>query len=135
VRCGKGAKDRYVPLPSRRWSGSASTGTPTATRCGFFRLRAVVGVGMSTSATPMPRTSVQDALRAALKASGLHKRASVHTFRHAWATPLLEAGVNLRLIQQYLGHNSPTTTAIYTHLTVKAEAMARDVLQELLAAL
>jgi site-specific recombinase XerD len=41
--------------------------------------------------------------------------------------------VNLRLIQQYLGHNAPTTTAIDTHLTVKAEAMARAVLQELMA--
>jgi site-specific recombinase XerD len=41
--------------------------------------------------------------------------------------------VNLRLIQQYLGHNSPTTTAIYTHLTVKAEALARDALQQLMA--
>lgn len=49
----------------------------------------------------MPRTSVQGAFRAALIASGLNKRASVHTRRHRSATPLLEAGVNLRLIQDY----------------------------------
>jgi site-specific recombinase XerD len=72
----------------------------------------------------MPRNSVQDAFRAALKASGIHKRASVHTLRHSWATHLLEAGVNLRLIQHYLGPRSPSTTALSTHLTVKAEATA-----------
>ena len=77
---------------------------------------------MATASTPMPRNSVQDALRAALKASGLHKRASVHTLRHLWATPLLEAGVNLRLIQPSLGHHSPTTTALSPHLTVKADS-------------
>jgi site-specific recombinase XerD len=41
--------------------------------------------------------------------------------------------VHLRLIQDYLGHNTPTTTAIYTPLTVKADAMARDALTELMA--
>ena len=83
----------------------------------------------------MPRNSVQDAFRAALTASGLTKRASVHTLRHSYATHLLEAGVNLRLIQDYLGHDSPTTTALYTHLTVKADALARDALQGFMDAL
>jgi integrase/recombinase XerD len=41
--------------------------------------------------------------------------------------------VHLRLIQAYLGHNTPTTTALYTHLTVKADAMARDALTALMA--
>ena len=61
----------------------------------------------------MARSSVQDAFRAALKQSGSNKRASVHTLRHSWATHLLEAGVNLRLIQEYLGHSSATTTSLY----------------------
>lgn len=43
--------------------------------------------------------------------------------------------MHLRLIQQYVGHNSPTTTALSTHLTVKAEARARHALQELMAGL
>ena len=66
---------------------------------------------------PISRASLQSAFGRAVKASGVHKRAHVHTLRHSYATHLLEAGVNLRLIQDYLGHTSPQTTAIYTHLT------------------
>jgi integrase/recombinase XerD len=90
------------------------------------------GLGMATASTPMPRHSVQDALRAALRARGIHKRASVPTLRHAWATPLLEAGVHLRLMQHYLGHHSPSTTALSTHLTVHADAIATEAINRLL---
>ena len=62
----------------------------------------------------------------------IKKRASVHTLRHSYATHLLEADVNLRLIQKYLGHNTLTTTSIYTHLTDKAMATATDTINELM---
>ena len=65
----------------------------------------------------MNRSSLQSAFKRAVRASGINKRAHVHSLRHSYATHLLEAGVNLRLIQTYLGHSSPKTTAIYTHLT------------------
>ena len=71
----------------------------------------------STETEAVRRSSLQSAFVRAVKQSGVHKRAHVHTHRHSYATHLLEAGVNLRLIQDYLGHTSPSTTAIYLHLT------------------
>jgi site-specific recombinase XerD len=50
-------------------------------------------------------------------------------------TNLLEAGLNLRLIQAYLGHSSPATTSLYTHLTVKSEQLAADVINRLMTEL
>jgi integrase/recombinase XerD len=78
---------------------------------------------------------VQKAFQAALQQSGVHKEATVHTLRHSYATHLLEAGVSLRIIQLYLGHASPATTAIYTHLTSAMEVQTSDKINEMLAGL
>jgi site-specific recombinase XerD len=80
----------------------------------------------------MSKRGVQYAFGAALKASGIHKRATVHTLRHSWATHLLEAGVNLRQLQVWLGHGSLSTTAVYTHLTRLAEALAAEAVNRLM---
>jgi integrase/recombinase XerD len=54
--------------------------------------------------------------------AGIHKRhVSVHTLRHCYATHLLEAGVNRRVIQPYLGHAQLETTMVYLHLTQKGQ--------------
>ena len=79
---------------------------------------------MATATKPRPRSSVPDAFRAALRKSGIPKRACIHTLRHSWATHLLETGVNRRLIQESRGHHSPATTALHTHLTLQAQELA-----------
>jgi site-specific recombinase XerD len=82
---------------------------------------------------PMSESAVQNAFRLALAASGIKTRATPHTLRHSYATHLLEEGVSIRLISQYLGHASLDTTLIYTHLTAVSEERAVAALQRLFA--
>jgi len=128
VRLGKGAKDRYVPLPERTLEMLRAHWITHRHPVWLFPARK----GVTTASGPMCESGVQRAFRAALQESGVQKPATVHTLRHSYATHLLEAGVNLRIIQVYLGHNSPSTTALYTHLTRPAELLATEVLNRLL---
>ncbi len=58
-------------------------------------------------------------IKMAAKKAGLHKRVTSHTFRHSYATHLLQAGIDLRSIQELLGHKSVETTMIYTHVVAE----------------
>jgi len=69
--------------------------------------------------------------RRAVKQSGVHKGAHVHTLRHSYATHLLEYGVHLRVIQEYLGHSSLRTTQLYTHLTREVRDATLDPINRL----
>ena len=130
VEQGKGGKDRYVPLPERtlfelrNWyktHRNANWLFPAAGRPGKHN-------EFQSAIRPTPITNVQNAFRVALRKSGVNKRASVRTLRHSYATHLVELGVNLRLIQDYLGHMSPKTTAIYAHLTDVAHNQAKGII-------
>jgi integrase/recombinase XerD len=132
VRHGKGNKDRYVPLPQRTLELLRDYWSTHRNPVLIFPAEGRDHIALSKATEPMSKSSVQDAFRAALKQSGINKRASVHTLRHSWATHLLEAGVHLRLIQEYLGHNSPATTSVYTHLTVKAEQLGAEAINRVI---
>jgi site-specific recombinase XerD len=121
---GKGKKDRFMPLPKvtlqllrAHWRTHHSPLWlfPAPTRHGLAH-------SLKHDGGPVTRSSLQSAFRRAVQRAGIAKRAHVHTLRHSYATHLLEAGVNLRLIQDNLGHRSPRTTTIYTHLTGGTDA-------------
>lgn len=133
VRHGKGAKDRYVPLPQSTLEILRRYWVTHRNPLLIFPAPGRGGIHTQGATESMPKSSVQIAFKEALKESRVNKLASVHTLRHSWATHLLEAGVNLRLIQEYLGHDSPTTTAIYTHLTVRSEQNATEAIHQIMA--
>lgn len=133
VRLGKGGKDRYVPLPDTLLPLLRAHWATHHHPVWLFPGRPTPGQRSPQASAPMCASGVQRAFRAALAASGVHKAASVHTLRHSWATHLLEAGVNLRLIQTWLGHTSLQSTALYTHLTRQTEDLAGATLNRLLA--
>lgn len=119
IRGAKRNKDRLVPLPRRALELLRTHWKTHRNPDWLFPKR---GRGRAKNATAtateaMSRNSLQLAFRRALRASGIKKKAHIHTLRHSYATHLLEAGENLRQIQLNLGHSSPTTTALYTHLT------------------
>lgn len=133
VRHGKGAKDRYVPLPEGALEMLRQFWRTHRHPLWLFPTSTGSTVSPAMALKPIHPSSVQKAFKAALRQSGVQKPATVHTLRHSYATHLLEAGVNLRLIQAHLGHSSPKTTALYTHLTRRAEDLAAEAINRVLA--
>ena len=123
IRKSKRNKDRYVMLSPvllqmlRHWWVAARPVTylfPSRTGS----RRALVG-------------TVQRACKEAQERAGIDKRVTPHTLRHSFATHLLDAGTDLRVIQELLGHSSPRTTAIYTHVSTKLISQTQSPLDAL----
>jgi site-specific recombinase XerD len=121
ARYAKRSKDRYVPLPQATLHMLRHYWSTHRHPLWLFPGRPPAGKPPAEAVGHVSSRSIQLAFEAALRDCGIQKSATVHTLRHSYATHLLEAGVDLRYIQAYLGHASPQTTAIYTHLTEKGE--------------
>jgi site-specific recombinase XerD len=80
----------------------------------------------------MEASSVQAAFRATVQESGIQKRLTIQSLRHAYATHLLELGMDMRLIQGLMGHSDSKTTARYAHITKVARDHTADRLHVLL---
>ena len=71
---------------------------------------------LNRAGRPLSRVSVFNLVKEQAMAAGIHKEISPHTFRHSFATHLIEGGADLRIVQEMLGHESILTTEIYTHI-------------------
>lgn len=116
VRGGKGNKDRLVTLPEmsllalrRYWKTHRH---PT-----LIFPNGRTDEERRAARSMMDRGGVQKSLKAIAVSCGIRKHVSPHTLRHCYGALALEAGVNLRVIQHEMGHDRPTTTALYTQLT------------------
>jgi site-specific recombinase XerD len=111
VRQGKESKDRYVPLPQMALTLLRQQWCVHRHPRLLFLSSKKEDNGKPSS---ISGSSVRRALKRALVACGVQKKATPHTLRHSYATHLAEAGVSLRVIQAYLGHSSIKSTMIYT---------------------
>jgi site-specific recombinase XerD len=123
VRHGKGAKDRTVML-------SPQLLAILRTYWRLARPKEWLFPGRDET-KPIDVQVLHAACRSATKAAGLAKRVTVHTLRHSFATHLLESGVDIRIIQVLLGHNSLSTTARYTQVATTTIARTQSPLDRL----
>ena len=106
VRQGKGMKDRIVSLPSS-----------ISEELQPFLLQDFPYIFRSERGSKVHLRTIQMIVKNAAKKAGIKKYVHPHTLRHSYATHLLEAGTDLRIIQRLLGHSSVKTTEIYTHIS------------------
>ncbi len=110
IRGAKGKKDRYVPLAKN---------TLTHLREYYKEERPVVYLFEAKKGKKYSRTSINNVIKNTAAKAKICKRVYPHILRHSFATHNLEQGMDLRLIQELLGHESSKTTEIYTHVSQK----------------
>lgn len=112
---GKGSKERIVPIGEQAIHFTnlyLKNVRPLIARVG----KSASHVFLSMRGTPLSRMGFWKILRRYVASAGIKKKASPHTFRHSFATHLLEGGADLRAVQEMLGHADISSTQIYTHL-------------------
>lgn len=111
IRSGKGRKDRYV-IMAESFRQLFHSYLMTYRPLKYF-------VEGNNPGEPYSPVSVRSFLKRSCKLARIYKKVTPHTLRHSYATHLLEQGVDLRYIQELLGHSRPETTMIYTHVSKK----------------
>ena len=130
VRLGKGRKDRFVTLPEV--SLQALRAYWVTHRHPQLLFPNGKTAELRHGATkPMDRGGLQKSFKVIVKSCGIHKHVTPHSLRHCYGAHLVEAGLNLRAIQQEMGHECPKTTAIYTQLTEVAHQNTSKVINRL----
>lgn len=121
VRGGKGAKDRYVPLPEVTLLILREYWKTHRNPDWVFPAIGQTGKGAGSATRPTGKSPIQAALRRHLKRIKFKKPVTPHTFRHSYATHLIEAGVGIKEVQEYMGHAQIASTIIYLHLTKQGQ--------------
>jgi len=132
IRNSKGGKDRYVVLPDLTLQALRRFWTTHRHPRLLFPSPVFDAARSRRSETYMDASSIQAAFRATIRESGIQKRLTIRSLRHAYATHLLELGMDMRLIQDLMGHEDSKTTARYAHITKTCRDHTTDRLQLLL---
>ena len=122
---GKGSKQRLVPISDtaiREIKNYLLDRNRVAVKKGYEDI-----LFLSRRGTGLSRIMVFHVIKQQAEMAGIQKNVSPHTFRHSFATHLLEGGANLRAIQDMLGHENITTTEIYTH--IDREFLRKEILE------
>ncbi len=133
IHRGKGAKDRFIALPEDTLALLRKYWLTHKNPVLVFPALGRGGKSGHTAKYPMAGDSVRGAMRKARFEAGIKKRkVTIHTLRHSCATHLLDAGVNIRYIQRFLGHSCLETTMIYLHMTKKGREDAYDIINKIM---
>lgn len=130
IRDAKG-DDRLVPLPESTLQMLRDWWKTHRNPDWVFPAPGRNGNEAATARRPVPEGTVQGALRRTVKKLKIAKHIHPHTFRHSYATHLLEAGVPIQHVQSCLGHRSLVTTMIYLHVTESGREASREKLNQL----